>query len=92
MTDPIVDRTVCQLDGYGLHDYVRESYSRYLFADGPSSLLGYREVGFTASMTVLCRPALSFELLQHALFKVYGLFYLRLRTPFLCVPTREYWV
>jgi hypothetical protein len=22
MTDPIADRTVCQLDGYGLHDYV----------------------------------------------------------------------
>ena len=22
MTDPIVDRTVRQLDGYGLHDYV----------------------------------------------------------------------
>ena len=34
MTDPIADRTVRQLDGYGLHDYVRESYSRYLFADG----------------------------------------------------------
>ena len=33
-TDPIVDRTVRQLDGCGLHDYVRESYSRHPFADG----------------------------------------------------------
>ena len=67
MTDPIVDRTVHQLNGYGLYDYVRESYSRYLFADGPSSLLGYCEVEFTTVMTVLCHPALSFEL-QCALF------------------------
>jgi hypothetical protein len=34
MIDPIVYRTVRQLDGSGLHDYVRESYSWYLFADG----------------------------------------------------------
>jgi hypothetical protein len=67
MTDPIVDRTVHQLNGYGLYDYVRESYSRYLFTDGPSSLLGYCEVEFTAAMTVLCHAALSFEL-QRALF------------------------
>ena len=33
MTDPIADRTVRQLDGYGLCDYVRESYSRHPFAD-----------------------------------------------------------
>ena len=82
MTDPIVDRTVHQLNGYGLYDYVRESYSRYLFADGPSSLLGYCEVEFTAAMTVLCHPALSFEL-QRALFRAFGKFYLRLLTPFL---------
>jgi hypothetical protein len=82
MTDLIINRTVRQLDGYGLHDYVRESYSRYLFSDGPSSLLGYCEVEFTAPMTVLRHPALSFKL-QRALFKGYGLFYLRLLTPFL---------
>jgi hypothetical protein len=34
MTDPIVDRTVHRLNGYGLHNYVQESCSRYLFADG----------------------------------------------------------
>ena len=82
MTDPIVDRTVHQRNGYGLYDYVWESYSRYLFADGPSSLLGYCEVEFTAAMTVLCHPALSFEL-QRALFEGFRLFYLRLLTPFL---------
>ena len=41
MTDPIVDRTVRQLDGYGLNDYVRESYSRSLFAD--SHIVATRE-------------------------------------------------
>ena len=59
MTDPIVDRTVCQLKGYGLHNYVRRVTSTTSSQTVSLLLLGYSKDEFTALMTVPCHPALS---------------------------------
>jgi hypothetical protein len=63
MTDPIVDRTVRQLDGYGLHDYVGRATpvarSRTVSC---SSLLEICEAESTVPTTFLRRQTLSIEL------------------------------
>ena len=66
MTDPIVDRTARQLDGYGLHDYVGRATPVTRSRTVSSSLLEICEAESTVPTTFLCRQTLSIEL-QRAL-------------------------
>ena len=62
MTDPIVDRTVRQLDGYGLHDYVGRATPVARSRTVSSSLLEICEAESTVPTTFLRRQTLSSEL------------------------------
>jgi hypothetical protein len=62
MTAPIVDRTVCQLDGYGQHDYVGRATPVARSRTVSSSLLEICEAESTVPTTFLRRQTLSSEL------------------------------
>jgi hypothetical protein len=55
MTDPIVDRTVRQLDGYGLNDYVRRATPVTPTQTIPLLLLGCCEAEFTVRSATVPR-------------------------------------
>jgi hypothetical protein len=62
MTDPIVVRTVRQLDGYGLHDCVGRATPVARSRTISSSLLEICEAESTVPTTFLCHLTLSIEL------------------------------
>jgi hypothetical protein len=68
MTDPIVDRTVRQLDGYGLYDYVGRATPVARSRTVSLLLLETCEAESTVPTTFLCRQTFFIEL-QRTHFK-----------------------
>jgi hypothetical protein len=68
ITDPIVDKSVRQLDGYGLHDYVGRATPVTRSRTVSSSLLEFCEAESTVPTTFPRCQTLSIEL-QRACFK-----------------------